>query len=116
MDGDSVVMVTGGGSGIGRGTAQLAAERGAAVAVLDQHEANAQETVATIEAAGGRAIALAVDVSDDAAVGAAVATTAASLGRVTGLVTAAGIFAGPDLAPIETVGIDDFFRVLAVNL
>jgi NAD(P)-dependent dehydrogenase (short-subunit alcohol dehydrogenase family) len=55
-------------------------------------------------------------VSDDAAVGVAVATAASTLGRVTGLVTAAGIFHGPDLQPIETVGIDDFFRVLAVNL
>src|SRR3954447_6016517 len=87
MDAQSVVLVTGGGSGIGRGTAQLAAERGAAVAVLDRHEANAQETVASIESAGGRAIALGVDVADDAAVGEAVATTVSNLGRITGLVT-----------------------------
>jgi NAD(P)-dependent dehydrogenase (short-subunit alcohol dehydrogenase family) len=113
---NSVVLVTGGGSGIGRATAQLAAERGAAVAVVDQHEGNAHETVTTIGAAGGRALALAVDVSDDTAVDAAVATTSGSLGRITGLVTAAGIFHGPDLQPIEQVGIDDFFRVLAVNL
>ena len=116
MDDGAVVLVTGGGSGIGRGTATLAAARGAAVAVVDRHEANARETVAEIEAGGGRAIALAVDVTDDAAVGAAVATTASELGRVTGVVTAAGIFHGPDLQPIEQVGIDDFFHVLAVNL
>ena len=112
----SVVLVTGGGSGIGRATAQLAAERGAAVAVVDRHEANARATAEAIESEGGRALALAVDVADDDAVGAAVATTAAALGRITGVVTAAGIFHGPDLAPIENVGIDDFFRVLAVNL
>jgi NAD(P)-dependent dehydrogenase (short-subunit alcohol dehydrogenase family) len=112
----SVVLVTGGGSGIGRATAQLAAERGAAVAVLDLNDAHARETAATITSAGGRALALAVDVADDGAVAAAVATTAATLGRITGVVTAAGIFHGPDLAPIENVGIDDFFRVLAVNL
>jgi NAD(P)-dependent dehydrogenase (short-subunit alcohol dehydrogenase family) len=116
MQNDAVVVVTGGGSGIGRATAQLAAERGAAVAVLDLHEANARETVAVIEAGGGRAFALPVDVSDDGAVGAAIATTTSRLGRVTGVVTAAGIFHGPDLAPIADVGIDDFFRVLAVNL
>jgi NAD(P)-dependent dehydrogenase (short-subunit alcohol dehydrogenase family) len=116
MNDSSVVLVTGGGSGIGRATAQLAAERGAAVAVVDLHEGNARETLQTIEQAGGRAIALAVDVADDDAVGAAVDATATALGRITGVVTAAGIFHGPDLAPIEQVGIADFFRVLAVNL
>jgi NAD(P)-dependent dehydrogenase (short-subunit alcohol dehydrogenase family) len=116
MQTNAVVLVTGGGSGIGRATAGLAAERGAAVAVLDRHEANAIETVTAIEAAGGRALAIAVDVADDAAVGAAVAATAAAYGRITGVVTAAGIFHGPDLAPIEQVDVSDFFRVLAVNL
>jgi NAD(P)-dependent dehydrogenase (short-subunit alcohol dehydrogenase family) len=112
----SVVLVTGGGSGIGRATAQLAAQRGAAVAVVDRHDANARETADTIEHAGGRALALAIDVADDEAVAGAVETAASTLGRVTGVVTAAGIFHGPDLAPIEEVGIDDFFRVVAVNL
>jgi NAD(P)-dependent dehydrogenase (short-subunit alcohol dehydrogenase family) len=113
---ESVVLVTGAGSGIGRATAQLAAERGAAVAVADRHEANARETADAIENAGGRAVALVVDVADDEAVGRAVETAATTLGRVTGVVTAAGIFHGPDLAPIEEVGIADFFRVLSVNL
>jgi meso-butanediol dehydrogenase / (S,S)-butanediol dehydrogenase / diacetyl reductase len=113
---DAVVFVTGGGSGIGRATAELAAERGAAVAVVDRHEANARETAAAIETRGGRALAFTVDVSDDGAVGAAVDAAASTLGRITGVVTAAGIFHGPDLAPIDEVGIADFFRVLAVNL
>jgi NAD(P)-dependent dehydrogenase (short-subunit alcohol dehydrogenase family) len=116
MNASPVVLVTGGGSGIGRATAQIAAERGAAVAVVDMHEGNARATAETIVDAGGRALSLTVDVSDDEAVGAAVATAASTLGRVTGVVTAAGIFHGPDLSPIEQVGIDDFFRVLAVNL
>ena len=116
MSDSSVVLVTGGGSGIGRATAQLAAARGAAVAVVDLHEANARETADGITADGGRAVALAVDVADDAAVATAVAAAANELGRITGVVTAAGIFHGPDLALIEAVGISDFFRVLAVNL
>jgi meso-butanediol dehydrogenase / (S,S)-butanediol dehydrogenase / diacetyl reductase len=116
MSDSSVVLVTGGGSGIGRATAQLAAARGSAVAVLDLNQAHARETADAITTAGGTALALAVDVADDAAVAGAVETTAGALGRITGVVTAAGIFHGPDLAPIESVGIADFFRVLAVNL
>jgi len=116
MSESRVVLVTGGGSGIGRATAQIAAARGASVAVLDLHEANARETADSITADGGTALAVAVDVADDAAVAAAVGSTAAELGRITGVVTAAGIFHGPDLAPVEDVGIADFFRVLAVNL
>jgi NAD(P)-dependent dehydrogenase (short-subunit alcohol dehydrogenase family) len=116
MNGSSVVLVSGAGSGIGRATAQLAAVRGSAVAVVDLHEGHAHETAEAIGAEGGRALALAVDVADDDAVGAAVEAAAAALGRVTGVVTAAGIFHGPDLAPIEQVGSADFFRVLAVNL
>jgi NAD(P)-dependent dehydrogenase (short-subunit alcohol dehydrogenase family) len=116
MSDSSVVLVTGGGSGIGRATAKLAAARGSAVAVVDLHEAHARETADAITADGGRAVGLAVDVADDAAVAAAVEAAANQLGRLTGVVTAAGIFHGPDLAPIEEVGISDFFRVLAVNL
>src|SRR5204863_3101438 len=65
MSDSSVVLVTGGGSGIGRATAQLAAQRGASVAVLDRHEAHARETAETIEADGGRALPLTTDVADD---------------------------------------------------
>ncbi len=116
MSESPVVLVTGGGSGIGRATAQLCAARGAAVAVLDLHADNARETADAITADGGTALALAVDVADDDAVATAVESAATDLGRIAGVVTAAGIFHGPDLAPIEEVGIADFFRVLAVNL
>jgi NAD(P)-dependent dehydrogenase (short-subunit alcohol dehydrogenase family) len=116
MSDSPVVLVTGGGSGIGRATAQLAAARGSAVAVLDLHEANARETADAITADGGTALALAVDVADDGAVATAVESAANTLGRITGVVTAAGIFHGPDLAPIEAVALSDFVRVLAVNL
>src|SRR5690349_16772026 len=67
-----VVVVSGGGSGIGRATAARAAREGAAVAVVDLHAGNAEETVAMIEGAGGRARAYPCDVGDDAAVSAAI--------------------------------------------
>jgi NAD(P)-dependent dehydrogenase (short-subunit alcohol dehydrogenase family) len=111
-----VVLVTGGGSGIGRATATRAVREGAAVAVVDKHAGNAEETAATIRAAGGAAPAFPCDVGDDAAVSAAVDAAAAELGRLTGVVTAAGIFHGPDLQPAHLVSVDDFVAVLRVNL
>jgi NAD(P)-dependent dehydrogenase (short-subunit alcohol dehydrogenase family) len=110
------VLVTGGGSGIGRATATRAAREGAAVAVVDRHADNAEETTAMIRAAGGTASAYACDVSDDASVTRTVATANDELGRISGVVTAAGIFHGPDIRPAHEVSVDDFIAVLQVNL
>lgn len=61
-----VALVTGGGSGIGRATAQTLAREGATVLVTDMREAAAQETVSGILEAGGKARAMAQDVTDEA--------------------------------------------------
>jgi NAD(P)-dependent dehydrogenase (short-subunit alcohol dehydrogenase family) len=108
--------VTGGGSGIGRATATRAAREGAAVAVVDLHAEHAEETASMIGGAGGRAAAYPCDVGDETAVSAAVGAAASELGRLTGVVTAAGIFHGPDLQPAHQVSVDDFVTVLRVNL
>ena len=113
---DGTVLVTGGGSGIGRATAERAAREGAAVAVVDRAAENAAETVRLVGDAGGRAVAYPCDVGDDAAVADAVQRIGRDLGRVTGVVTAAGIFHGPDLQPAHQVTVDDFVHVLRVNL
>ena len=110
------VLVTGGGSGIGRATAERAAREGAAVAVVDRAADNAAETARIVNDAGGRAIAYPCDVGDDAAVAETVQRIGRELGRVTGVVTAAGIFHGPDLQPAHQVTVDDFVHVLRVNL
>ena len=111
-----VALVTGGGSGIGRATSARAAREGAAVAVVDRHRDNAEETAAMIRAAGGTASAYPCDVSDDAQVAGAVGAAHDDLGRISGVVTAAGIFHGPDLQPAHQVSVDDFVAVLQVNL
>jgi NAD(P)-dependent dehydrogenase (short-subunit alcohol dehydrogenase family) len=110
------VLVTGGGSGIGRATALRAALEGAAVAVVDRAADNAAETARLVGEAGGRATAYPCDVGDDAAVAQAVDRAGRELGRITGVVTAAGIFHGPDLQPAHQVTVDDFVHVLRVNL
>jgi NAD(P)-dependent dehydrogenase (short-subunit alcohol dehydrogenase family) len=71
-----MVIVSGGGSGIGRATAGRAAREGAGVAVLDKHPADAEETATNDRDAGGRASAYPCDVGDDAEVEAAVSAAA----------------------------------------
>jgi NAD(P)-dependent dehydrogenase (short-subunit alcohol dehydrogenase family) len=110
------VIVTGGGSGIGRATALRAAREGASVAVLDRDREHAEETATMVRGAGGNAGAYACDVSNDTAVAETVGAVNADLGRVAGVVTAAGIFHGPDLRLAHEVSVEDFMVVLGVNL
>lgn len=89
-----VVLVTGGSRGIGRATAVLAARQGWSVAVgYAGNAAAADETVAAVEAAGGRAVALRGDVAVEADVLALFDGAEAALGPLTGVVVNAGIVA-----------------------
>ena len=84
-------VVTGGGRGIGRAIATVLAANGAAVAVWDLNAENAEQTVAQIREAGGKAIAVVGNAAETAAVKEAAARTRAELGPVTILVNNAGI-------------------------
>jgi 3-oxoacyl-[acyl-carrier protein] reductase len=89
---DQVALVTGSARGIGRATALLLAKRGAAVCVnYAAHVNAAEELVAEITAAGGRAIEVAADVAEAAALEAMVARTEKEFGPLTILVNNAGI-------------------------
>ena len=108
---DQVAVVTGGARGLGRATAWLLAQRGAAVCVNYVAHADAAETlIAEIAAAGGRAIAVATDVADAAPVEAMIARTEAELGPVTILVNNAGLAwqAPPDPAKLIAPMIEKF--------
>jgi NAD(P)-dependent dehydrogenase (short-subunit alcohol dehydrogenase family) len=102
-------IVTGGGSGIGKAIAQLFARQGALVHVLELNEANAAETVQSIEATGGKALAHAVNVSNQAAV-AAVFT---AIGKADILVNCAGI---AHVGKAHTTSEADFEKVYQVNV
>ena len=85
------VIVTGGGSGIGRATSLLFASGGASVAVLDWDANAGAETARLIEEQGGKAIAIEADVASGASVGAAVKQVVDHFGRIDVLVANAAI-------------------------
>jgi NAD(P)-dependent dehydrogenase (short-subunit alcohol dehydrogenase family) len=108
-----VGLVTGAGSGIGRATARLHAQRGGAVVVADVNPVAAEETVALIRAAGGRAVGCACDVTRAEDSSAAVALPRRAFGRLDVVVNCAGILR---VAPLEETTEKEWEEVLAVNL
>jgi 3-oxoacyl-[acyl-carrier protein] reductase len=108
-----VAIVTGAARGIGAATAVRLAADGLAVAVLDLKEDDAAGTVAAIEAAGGRALAVAADVGDAAQAAAAVQRVADELGPPVVLVNNAGVTRDNLLFKMSD---DDWDLVLHVHL
>ena len=84
-------LITGAGQGVGAGIARALADLGASVAINDLRKERAAETVAAIEAAGGKAVTAAFDVCDYDATVAGIARAEATLGPLDILVNNAGV-------------------------
>ena len=106
-------VVTGAGSGIGRAIAVRLARDEASIGVWDLNGEGAAETVKMITDAGGKAIAIAVDCSDGAAIKDAAAKTRAAFGPITVLVNNAGI---APFIPYMEIPEEVWDRVIRINL
>ncbi|GAA3978240.1 3-oxoacyl-ACP reductase FabG [Actinomadura viridis] len=113
MSGNRVAVVTGAARGIGAATAVRLAREGFVVAVCDLDEDACAATVEAVRKEGGRALAVAVDVSDAARVEAAVERITAELGAPQVLVNNAGIIRDNLLFKMSE---DDWDAVMAVHL
>ncbi len=109
----AVVLVTGGGSGLGREVAVRAARAGAAVSVLDLRADRVDATVAAIRAGTGRADGIAADISNEEEVQQCVDAVVAQHGRIDVLVNSAGVIVR---GPIVETSMADFDKVYATNV
>jgi NAD(P)-dependent dehydrogenase (short-subunit alcohol dehydrogenase family) len=109
-----VAIVTGAGRGIGRAIAKALAAEGALVAVTARTQSQIDETVAMIDAGGGRAIAVAADIAEPAAVAAMSAEVVRTLGPVDLLVNNAAH--SSSAARLWEADPDEWWRGVEVNL
>ncbi|MCA0249872.1 MAG: glucose 1-dehydrogenase [Proteobacteria bacterium] len=112
LDG-KVAFLSGAARGIGGATATLMASVGAKVVIGDVLEERGRQTVREIEAAGGQATFVPLDVTQEASWTAALDTTVKQYGGLDVLVNNAGIFVGKG---VEDASMDDWHRLVAVNL
>ncbi len=110
---NKVAVVTGAASGIGEQCARKLASLGAAVVIADLNLDHAQKVAASIIATGGRALAIAMDVTSEEAVNAGIDHAVKELGSIDILVSNAGI---QIVAPIEDYAYSDWRKMLDIHL
>ena len=109
-----VALITAAGGAIAGKTARLFGEEGAAVACVDIAEDTVKQTAADIEAAGGSAIAITCDVTDEAAVKAAIDKTVSAFGSLTTVFNAAAY--GDPLLPVDELDVEIWRKTLDVDV
>ncbi|MHA6205611.1 3-hydroxybutyrate dehydrogenase [Dyella soli] len=112
LDG-KVALITGAASGLGKAIAELYAKNGAAVAIADINQQAADAAANEINAAGGKAIGIAMDVTDEAAVNAGTDKVVAQFGHLDILISNAGV---QIINPIDQFAFADWKKMLAIHL
>ncbi|GFZ90181.1 3-hydroxybutyrate dehydrogenase [Dyella caseinilytica] len=112
LDG-KVALITGAASGLGKAIAELYAKNGAAVAIADINQQAADAAAAEIKAAGGKAIGIEMDVTDEAAVNAGTDKTVEAFGSLDVLISNAGV---QIINPIDQFSFADWKKMLAIHL
>ncbi|BEV70704.1 SDR family oxidoreductase [Paludibacterium sp. THUN1379] len=113
----AVAIITGGGTGIGRATSEMLGAAGCMVVIVySRSSAAALDTVDTIRAAGGEAIAIQADVADDDQVRRMMTKIAEAFGNITYLVNNAGITRQLPFAELEAISDNTWDELFAVNV
>ena len=115
---NKVVIVTGGAHGIGRAYCLAFARAGSKIIIADLDQAAAAQVAVEARAAGGAALAIAVDVSDEHATKKMAAKALERFGRIDVLINNAAVFSVVPMnrGPIETIDPGEWDRLMAVNL
>src|SRR5277367_5806337 len=109
----TVALVTGASSGIGEATALALAAEGATVAILARRRDRLDDLSERIIAAGGRALVVEADVTDNSTAAAAVEHVVTTLGRLDTVVNNAGLMR---IGPAASASPEDWDQMLAVNI
>ncbi|HKT28177.1 3-hydroxybutyrate dehydrogenase [Dyella sp.] len=112
LDG-KVALITGAASGLGKAIAELYAKNGAAVAIADINQQAADAAADEIKAAGGKAIGIAMDVTNEDAVNAGTDKTVEAFGSLDVLISNAGV---QIINPIDQFSFADWKKMLAIHL
>jgi meso-butanediol dehydrogenase/(S,S)-butanediol dehydrogenase/diacetyl reductase len=113
--GGKVAIVTGGGSGIGRGIVLAMAREGAEIAIPDIQPGNAEQVAQEVAALGRKAIAMKTDVTRETEVRAMIDRTRETFGQIDIVVNNAGLASAPGM-PFTNNTEEDWDRVYAVNV
>ena len=113
---DKVIIVTGGGSGIGKQYALRVAKEGAKVVIAEIKEEEARKVGQEIEEMGGEALVIKTDVSDEKSTEEMAKKTADRFGRIDVLINNAAIYYGITMRPFDMWTVEEWDRLMAVNV